>query len=208
MPMPCTSQNPSFAPGGRFALGALALVCALWSSPPAMANTPEPALGTALQGKQMLSTARLRVWGFEVYDASLWTSNDFDGSRYAQQDFALELRYLREFKGSDIAERSINEMRELDSVAPEQAERWLAAMRQLFPDVKRGDRITGVHMPGRGAAFYLNGQALGELADERFSRLFFGIWLSPKTSQPDMRETLLRQLRAEVARRAAAARNP
>jgi hypothetical protein len=208
MRMPCTSQNPWFAPGGRFALVALALVCALWNSPPALANTPEPALGTALQGKQMLSTARLRVWGFEVYDASLWTSNDFDGSRYAQQDFALELRYLREFKGSDIAERSINEMRELDTVAPEQAERWLAAMRRLFPDVKRGDRITGVHMPGRGAAFYLNGQALGELADERFSRLFFGIWLSPKTSQPDMRETLLRQLRAEVARRAAAARNP
>jgi hypothetical protein len=189
-------------------LGVMALLCALCGSPQARANTPELSLSAALQGKEMLSTARLRVWGFEVYDASLWASKDFDGIRYAQQDFALELHYLRDFKGSDIAERSIGEMGELDTIAPEQAERWLTAMRQLFPDVQRGDRITGHNVPGRGAAFYLNGRALGALADDRFARLFFGIWLSPRTSQPAMRETLLQQVRAAVARRAAAPRSP
>jgi hypothetical protein len=178
----------------------MAVVVALCGAPQALANTPETSLSAALQGKQMLSTARLRFWGFDIYDASLWASNGFDGQRYAQQDFALELHYLRDFKGSDIAKRSIDEMRELDTIAPEQAERWLTAMNKLFPDVKRGDRITGHHMPRRGAAFYLNGRALGELADERFSRLFFGIWLSPKTSQPGMRETMLQQVRATATR--------
>ena len=43
-------------------------------------------------------------------------------------------------------------------------------------------------------------EQLGEVADERFSRLFFGIWLSPKTSQPAMRETLLQGL-TPLARR-------
>jgi hypothetical protein len=181
---------------GRAFLGVVAVVVALCGAPRVQANTPEASLSAALQGKTMLSTARLRFWGFDIYDASLWASNSFDGQRYAQQDFALELRYLRDFKGSDIAERSIDEMRELDTIAPEQAERWLTAMNKLFPDVQRGDRITGHHMPGRGATFYLNGRALGELADERFARLFFGIWLSPKTSQPGMRETMLQQVRA------------
>ena len=39
----------------------------------------------------------------------------------------------------------------------------------------------------------------GEIADDAFSRRFFGIWLSPKTSQPGMRETMLQQVRATAA---------
>ena len=77
---------------------------------------------------------------------------------------------------------------------PAQAQRWLAAMSALFPDVKRGDRITGVHAPGNGARFYLNDKWLGEIADDAFSRRFFGIWLSPKTSQPRMREELVQSV--------------
>ncbi len=166
---------------------------------PAHASTPDTPLATALQNKQVVGTARLRVWGFDVYDARLKVGPGFDSARFTEQPLALELNYLRNLKGLDIAERSLDEMRNLEPIAPAQAERWLAAMRGLFPDVKKGDRITGVHQPGRGALFYLNERLLGEVADPRFSRLFFGIWLSTKTSQPAMRETLLQGL-APVAR--------
>jgi hypothetical protein len=159
-----------------------------------LANTQEPTLDAALKDHQAVGQARLRVWGFEVYDASLWTAPGFDAQRYAEHRFGLELNYLRSFKGRDIAERSIDEMRGLASVSPPQAAQWLAAMSALFPDVQRGDRITGVHVPGRGAHFYLNGQWRGEIADAGFARLFFGIWLSPKTSQPRMRDNLLQPL--------------
>ena len=177
---------------------ALWLALALAGAPGAalLANTPEPTLDTALKDHQAVGQARLRVWGFEVYDASLWTAPGFDAQRYAEHRFGLELSYLRSFKGRDIAERSIDEMRGIAAITPEQATRWLAAMSTLFPDVQRGDRITGVHVPGSGARFYLNGRLRGELADENFSRLFFGIWLSPKTSQPAMRATLLQSVAA------------
>jgi len=153
--------------------------------------TPESTESAALQDQQVLGRSRLRVWGFEVYDARLWAGPGFDAQRYEQHRFGLELNYLRSFKGRAIAERSMDEMRDLAAITPEQATRWLAAMSALFPDVQRGDRITGVHVPGSGARFYLNGKWLGEVADDSFSRLFFGIWLSPKTSQPAMRATLL-----------------
>jgi hypothetical protein len=166
---------------------------------PAHANAPDTSLATALQNKQVVGSARLRVWGFDVYDVRLKAAPGFDSARFADVPLALELSYLRNLKGPDIAERSLDEMRNLDTIDPAQAERWLTAMRSLFPDVKKGDRITGVHQPGRGALFYLNDRLLGEVADPRFSRLFFGIWLSPKTSQPAMRETLLQGL-APVAR--------
>ena len=173
----------------------LTVTAAAWW-PSAVRATPEATVSAALQDKQLQGNARLRVWGFEVYDASLWASPGFDAQRYAQHRFALELNYLRSFKGSDIAERSIDEMRGIADITPEQATRWLGAMSGLFPDVQRGDRITGVHVPGSGARFYLNGKLRGELADEAFSRLFFGIWLSPKTSQPAMRATLLQSVAA------------
>ena len=167
---------------------------------PAHASAPETSLASALQNKQVVGSARLRVWGFEVYDVRLKADPGFDSARFADKPLALELSYLRNIKGLDIAERSLDEMRNLEPIAPAQAEAWLAAMRGLFPDVKKGDRLTGVHQPGRGALFFMNDRLLGEVADERFSRLFFGIWLSPKTSQPAMRETLLQGL-TPLARR-------
>lgn len=160
----------------------------------AQAAAPEPTLSAALQGQKPLGTARLRYWGFDVYDASLYAQPGFDIQRFETQRFGLELSYLRKLKGADIAERSIDEMKGLATIEPAQAQRWLAAMGGLFPDVKSGDRITGVHVPGSGARFYLNGTLLGEIADDAFSRLFFGIWLSPKTSQPRMRDALIQSM--------------
>jgi hypothetical protein len=187
----------TFAPlSTLLATAVLALASA---AAPAHASAPDTSLDTALQNKQEVGSARLRVWGFEVYDVRLKAGPGFDSARFADVRLALELSYLRNLKGADIAERSLDEMRNLEPIAPAQAEVWLTAMRSLFPDVKKGDRLAGIHQPGRGAVFYLNDRLLGEVADPRFSRLFFGIWLSPKTSQPAMRESLLQGL-APVAR--------
>ena len=180
------------------ASAALALACAV-APAHAHASAPDMSFSAALQNKQVMGSARLRVWGFDVYDMRLKAGPSFDTARFADGPLALELNYLRNLKGADIAKQSLDEMRNLETIDPAQAEIWLAAMRNLFPDVKKGDRLAGIHQPGRGASFYLNDRLLGEVADPRFSRLFFGIWLSPKTSQPALRETLLQGL-APVSR--------
>ena len=175
----------------------LVVAVALLTGVPAIAQTaavPAAQLPPALPDHARLGTARLRYWGFDVYDMSLFAPPGFDMQSYEERPFNLELRYLRSFKGADIASRSIDEMQGLAAIDPAQARRWRDAMAALFPDVQRGDRITGVHTPGRGARFYLNGQWLGEIADNTFSRLFFGIWLSPGTSQPRLREALMQSM--------------
>jgi len=98
----------------------------------------------------------MRFWGFEVYQASLWVTPGFSAAGYAQSPFALELTYLRDFKGADIAKRSIAEMRRQAPLSSAQESAWETQMRTLFPDVKIGDRITGVHQPGLGAVFWHN----------------------------------------------------
>ena len=61
--------------------------------------------------------------------------------------------------------------------------------------MKPGDRLLGVYQPGVGAVFKMGGRVVGEVADAAFARLFFGIWLSPKTSEPALRQALLAQPR-------------
>ena len=66
-------------------------------------------------------------------------------------------------------------------------------METLFVDVKSGDQLVGVHLPGEGARFFLNGKLMGESADPAFSEAFFKIWLDPKTKRPELRAALLAQ---------------
>ena len=151
----------------------------------------QPEVKAALPQAQLIGKTRLTVFGFQVYDARLWAAPGFDAGSYTAQPLALELTYLRDFKALNIAERSIKEMRRSAAISDAQEARWLAEMQRVLPDVKKGDRILGVHKPGTGADFWVNGKPVGEIADPEFARLFFGIWLSPKTSEPQMRSRLL-----------------
>ena len=103
----------------------------------------------------------------------------------------LELHYARDFSAADIARRSLEEMRRHAPLDAAQAEGWRSRLAALLPDVKRGDRIAGLHRPGQGAAFFHNGRPLGDIADPAFARLFFAIWLGEATSEPALRQRLL-----------------
>lgn len=157
------------------------------------ANSPSmpAAVSQGVGGAKALGQARLVVYGFNIYDAKLWVSDGFSAANYATEPFALELKYLRNFSGAMIAERSLKEMRRIDSVSDEKAAQWLDNMKKTFPDVKKGDQLIGIHKADGTASFTLNGKPIGEVRDEEFTRLFFGIWLSPKTSEPKMRSALI-----------------
>jgi len=137
--------------------------------------------------------ATLRVLGIQVYNARLWAPAPFNPAQWDDAPVVLELEYLRNFSGVAIADRSIVEMRRVGMFTDEQASRWTDQLRRVFPDVKSGDRIAGVHHPGRGVSFLFNDRVIGEISDAEFARLFFAIWLGPNTSEPGMRRQLLAQ---------------
>ena len=162
------------------------------------AQSLPPELYSTVPAATLSGQAKMTVWGFEVYQATLWVAPGFAQSRYEQSRFALELSYLRDFKGADIARRSIAEMRRQAPMSTAQEAAWEAQMRALFPDVRAGDQITGVHQPGTGAVFWSNGRVLGEVRDPAFAKQFFGIWLSPQTSEPQLRRALLAQAQVQA----------
>lgn len=146
-----------------------------------------------LDSARLAGQGDLRFFGLLVYEARLWTPPTFQADRYDSQPFALELQYARKLDGPSIAERSIAEMRRVGTFDERQSKAWLALMMQAFPSVVAKDRLTGVHDGRGGVRFYFNGRQTAELNDRDYARLFFGIWLSPKTSAPALRAALIGQ---------------
>lgn len=152
----------------------------------ATASTPAP-----LAGARMVGQGSLRFLGFDVYRARLWVQSGFEADNFGAHPLALELTYQRNFTAQAIAKRSIEEMRRVGEFTAQQAARWQQALQEALPDVKEGDRLLGLHQPGVGAVFKMGGRVVGEVPDAEFSRLFFGIWLAPQTSEPGLRRELL-----------------
>ncbi|MBL8377858.1 MAG: chalcone isomerase family protein [Burkholderiales bacterium] len=176
------------------AIAALAIALA-WTSAGAVAAPAAPTERSAsayvrawLPEARMVGSGRLTWFGLHAYDAALFAPQ---GRFAADRPFALELTYARDFKGEAIAERSISEIRKLGKLSEPDAAPWSALLRELFPDVRRGDRLTGIAGVDGAARFYLNGRAIGTLADERLARAFFAIWLDSRTSAPGLRKQLL-----------------
>lgn len=150
-----------------------------------------PEIKDLLPQGRLVGKGRLTFFGFQVYDARLWSVPGFKADNFASQPFALELAYLRDFKNRAVAERSIREMRRSANISDAQAGTWVEQMMRAYPDLKNGDRVMGLHLPGVGAAFFVNGKPTSEIRDAEFARLFFGIWLSPNTSEPKLRSALI-----------------
>lgn len=147
-----------------------------------------PASASDLASLREAGSGTFRWFGFHIYDARLWV----EGEGFApERAFALGLRYAREFKGTAIAQSSTDEIRRLQLADEPRIVRWDAEMRRIFPTVRQGDEIVGLHRPSRGVEFFHNGKAIGEIADPGFARAFFGIWLDPRTKGPDLRLALL-----------------
>ena len=137
---------------------------------------------------QRWGSGAMTWFGFSLYTATLWVAGDDP----ANAPTALQLDYQRDIPRERLVETSVDEMRRLGADEA-QLERWRPELQRVFPDVREGDSIVGVHFPGRGASFYFRGQPSGNVDDPEFSRHFFAIWLDPQSRSPELRAALLKR---------------
>jgi hypothetical protein len=181
----CADRLP--AAGLRLAFALALAVTAVSARAVDAPPLPSPVLALAPNLK-VQGGGELTFFGISVYDGYYWSP-----TRGWSQDgpFVLDLHYRRALDGAKIAERSVSEIAKLGYGTLEQRARWGEAMRSMFPDVRSGDRLTGVNLPGGIVRYFHNGKSIGEIADPGFARAFFGIWLDPKTSDAGFRQMLL-----------------
>lgn len=196
------SRPRSRATSGRVVAASVLTAAALAteSITQAVADAPDsvPALiAGQLRPARLAAEGELRFFGFRVYTARLWVNAAVnDPLQVLSQPLALELRYLRSLMGETIVEGSDKEIARLGQGQPAQRAQWSAQMSRIFPDVREGDRLTGVLDPGKGVRFYHNDRPLGSIDDPAFGRAFFSIWLDERTQAPSLRQSLLQRLPA------------
>jgi hypothetical protein len=137
----------------------------------------------------------LLTWfGFEIYEASLWTSDgQFSGYEKLQQPTALSLWYRRGFSRERLIEITQSGWSEFNLATPQQQERWSAQLAKIWVDTTKGANMTAVVTPGGETRFYNAQRYLGSVADAAFGPAFLGIWLDART-----RGTRLEDLRAAL----------
>lgn len=167
-------------------LAVLLLACATLAR-----AAPPPAGGDWRQW----GSGELRWFGFALYRATLWAdaaATELSADAATRTPLALQLDYRRDIPGERLVAASIDEMRRL-GVDEARLRRWAPALAGVFPDVRAGERIVGVLLPGEGVRFYHQDRLRGEVRDGEFGPRFFAIWLDPATRHPGLRAALLRQ---------------
>ncbi|MGB9991536.1 chalcone isomerase family protein [Massilia sp. SM-13] len=168
-----------------FLLLMLAVACGAHAAVPAAVP---PYIAQELPDARESGRGVFRWFGLSVYEAVLWTG---PAGYQPGQPFVLELRYAMRLKGGKIAEASAEQMEHIGAGNAQQRAAWLRDMRALFPDVAAGQHLSGSFVPGMGARFHSDGRLIGVVRDAEFAEAFFGIWLSPATSAPELRRQLL-----------------
>jgi len=133
-------------------------------------------------------SAKFSVLFWDIYQSHLWSSEPV----YSKEDEALLLKieYLRDITKDDLIDKTVEQWRHL-KLSKQRYEPYVKKLQVLWPDIKKGDSLALLKSENR-SVFYFNDQWLGEIDDAYFSEIFLAIWLSPNTSQPKLREQLIR----------------
>ncbi|MEM7198353.1 MAG: chalcone isomerase family protein [Pseudomonadota bacterium] len=156
--------------------------------PPSFASADISIAEYYIVNAQIVGTGRLSVLFWDVYDAALYAP---DGKWSSKTPYALSLSYLRDLSSNEIAERSVQEMRDQGLDDETTLGEWLQKMRALFPDVEKNTILTGVRDENGHTIFYHDDKHIGSITDIAFADRFFGIWLKETTSEPRLRKKLL-----------------
>ncbi|MCL1145013.1 chalcone isomerase family protein [Shewanella marinintestina] len=133
----------------------------------------------------------MQWWWFALYRAKLLT---LDGD-YKQGDspLVLDIEYYQDIPSKRLVEATLDQWQHL-GVSEQNQQKWLAAIKSIWPDVSEGDKLT-LRVLGSGVSqFYFNGEPLSEPMPKGFSEDFLAIWLSESTSRPELRKQLLGEL--------------
>ncbi|MGF1734525.1 chalcone isomerase family protein [Photobacterium satsumensis] len=128
------------------------------------------------------------TWGpWIIYDSELRSP---DGVYQGEGDeLALVIRYHRNIDSEDLIGATDDQWQHL-GVEPSKRSRWINKLEQIWPDVKKGDRLIFV-MNGNQGAFFQDNRQIGVLQDFEMSQSFLHIWLSPNTAYPEIRHQLI-----------------
>lgn len=145
-------------------------------------------MASPLEKLTMVGEAKLEVFFFDIYHSELYSAS----GTYQQDQFPLGLKitYLRDIEAESLVENSEKEWRK-QGFSEEIFAPWLASIKQLFPNIEKGDELLLVVDEEQQSHFYYNQKPLQKITNPSFGPGFLSIWLSENCSYPKVRNKLI-----------------
>ncbi|WP_137222493.1 chalcone isomerase family protein [Shewanella sp. MEBiC00475] len=152
------------------------------------AATPLFIINTTNDSLVEVGTADMSLLWFDIYSAKLFS---IDGKYRANRfPLILDIKYHRDIDAIDLVTATIEQWQHL-GLAEENIELYRQQLVNAWPDVKEGDRLTFRVNTPEDAAFLLNDAPYYQVSNTQFPAAFLDIWLSEKTSHPELRKQLI-----------------
>ena len=131
---------------------------------------------------------------FKVYVGGLYLqapSKDSAAIVAADAPKAVRMHFLRDLKKTQLTEGFSEgfEANAKEKAASQKAS--IDKMLALVPDVKEGETMSFVYVPGKGTTLFSGDRALGTFEGKDFADAVFLIWLGPKPPSEDLKKGML-----------------
>ncbi|MGJ8682511.1 chalcone isomerase family protein [Paraglaciecola sp.] len=138
---------------------------------------------------QQVGKTQFSVLFWDIYNSTLYTKTGRYSDINTSSPLVFEIEYLKDITAEDLIQRTIQQWQHLEySETSYQA--FISPLRSIWPDIKSGDKLA-LLVQNEQSFFYFNNAQIGLVPGKEFSQMFLDIWLSPKTSQPKLRNELL-----------------
>jgi len=144
---------------------------------------------TAVNVKEV-GRAKFSFLFWDIYNSILYTKSGHYLPEKPSPYLLFEIEYLKDITATDLLERTIEQWQHL-SLTETQYAQFIPVLEGIWPDISAGDKLA-LFVQNDQSTFYFNGVKIGFVEQKEFSKLFLDIWLSKKTSQPELRDELLR----------------
>lgn len=168
-------------------------ICSLGSGSLSALEQPqtEPSATLKSDQYQTVGEGKYSYWFWDLYQARLATPSGKFVDYQQSVPLLLELRYLRNISKTEFVDATVDQWRIQAGGVQKQHKLWAGELTNLWRDVKKGDMLSAeLHHDGL-ISFYFNQQPLGKTKDPALGPVFFDIWLSEKTTAPELRQLLL-----------------
>lgn len=133
------------------------------------------------------------IFKVNVYVAGLYLerrSTSAEEIIRSEQVKRLDVVLLRDVERDDLME-VFREALQRNGADMERLAARIARFESCLSDLKEGDSLTFLYVPGAGLTVLLRGRATGTIAGADFAGSLFSIWLGPKPADPSLKNQLL-----------------
>ncbi|MGC9459638.1 chalcone isomerase family protein [Vibrio genomosp. F10] len=147
-------------------------------------------LASPIRDLSKVGTGEMSYLFWTIYEAEYYSGQHAITGEPDKNRQALKIEYLKSIESKALIQATIEQWQHLNYDAND-IEQWAASLENLWPNVEPGNTLTLLLEEDGRSEFYFNNELIGTIGSESFGTAFLSIWLSEKTSEPELRRQLL-----------------